>query len=281
MNRITTENTPHNTAHKIDWNELWKESVNKLPKKNNSKSWDKIAPQFDQWMKKDDYPQELINHIQVESSDSILDIGCGNGVITIPIAQKARSVTAMDISGKMIELLRENAADRNLSNIKFTNKGIEDVTVEEIGPHDVVVASRSLNGIPDIKPELEKINKIAQKYVYITLWGVDNRKFESEMAELLGRESYQHPDYTIVYNLLHEMGIEAKIRFLKSNTRNYYSNIDEALDRIKWRIGDLNKEEESLIKEHLLTTLTKNPDGSLSYSRNNSKWVLIWWEKST
>jgi hypothetical protein len=70
------------------------------------------------------------------------------------------------------------------------------------------------------------------------------------------------------------------VEFLKSNTRNYYSNIDEALDRIKWRIGDLNKEEESLIKEHLQTTLTKNSDGSLSYSRNNSKWVLIWWEKS-
>jgi hypothetical protein len=32
---------------------------------------------------------------------------------------------------------------------------------------------------------------------------------ESEMAELLGKKSYQHPDYTIVYNLLHEMGIQA------------------------------------------------------------------------
>ena len=279
MNKITTNN-PNYSKDRIDWNELWKEAVNKLPKKNNSKSWDKIAPQFDQWMKKDDYPQELLSKIQVESGDTVLDIGCGNGVITIPLAQKASSVTAMDISMNMIELLQDNAANHNLSNIKFINEGIEDVKAGEIGYHDVVVASRSLNGIADIKPELEKINKIAQKYVYITLWGVDNREFESRMAELLGRESYHHPDYTIVYNLLHEMGIQANVEFLKSNTRNYYSNIDEALDRIKWRIGDLNKEEESLIKEHLETTLTKNPDGSLSYSRNNSKWVLIWWEKS-
>jgi len=280
VNKITTNNHNYSKDIKIDWNELWKEAVNKLPKKNNSKSWDKIAPQFDQWMKKDDYPQELLSKIQVESGDTVLDIGCGNGVITIPLAQKASSVTAMDISMNMIELLQDNAANYNLSNIKFINKGIEDVKAGEIGYHDVVVASRSLNGIADIKPELEKINKIAQKYVYITLWGVDNRKFESKMAELLGRESYNHPNYTIVHNLLHEIGIQANVEFLKSNTRNYYSNIDEALDRIKWRIGDLNEEEESLIKEHLKTTLTKNPDGSLSYSRNNSKWVLIWWEKS-
>ena len=279
MNKITTNN-PNYSKDRIDWNELWKEAVNKLPKKNNSKSWDKIAPQFDQWMKKDDYPQELLSKIQVESGDTVLDIGCGNGVITIPLAQKASSVTAMDISMNMIELLQDNAANHNLSNIKFINEGIEDVKAGEIGYHDVVVASRSLNGIADIKPELEKINKIAQKYVYITLWGVDNREFESRMAELLGRESYNHPDYTILHNLLHEMGIQANVEFLKSNTRNYYSNIDEALDRIKWRIGDLNEEEESLIKEHLKTTLAKNPDGSLSYSRNNSKWVLIWWEKS-
>ena len=279
VNKITTNNTNY-SKDRIDWNELWKEAVNKLPKKNNSKSWDKIAPQFDQWMKKDDYPQELLSKIQVESGNTVLDIGCGNGVITIPLAQKASSVTAMDISMNMIELLQDNAAKHNLSNLKFINKGIEDVKAGEIGYHDVVVASRSLNGIADIKPELEKINKIAQKYVYITLWGVDNREFESRMAEILERESYHHPDYTIVYNLLHEMGIQANVEFLKSNTRNYYSNIDEALDRIKWRIGDLNEEEESLIKEHLQTTLTKNPDGSLSYSRNNSKWVLIWWEKS-
>lgn len=229
---------------------------------------------------KDDYPQELISKIKIETGDTVLDIGCGNGVITIPLAIKARSITALDISARMLDILKEKAVAGNLSNIKFINKGIEDVEADEIGYHDVVVASRSLNGIPDIQPELEKINKIARKYVYMTLWGVDNRKFESEMAELLGRESYQHPDYTIVYNLLCEMGVRANVEFMKSNTRNYYSNMREALDRIQWRIGDLDEDEEFLIKEHLSKTLTKHPDGSFSYSRNDSKWVLIWWGKS-
>jgi len=272
---ITHEKLPENPC-KVDWNQLWKEQVEKLPKKKDL--WNSIAPQFNEWMDKDDYPAEFISKIKIEPNDTVLDVGCGNGAITIPLAQKARSVTALDSSTRMLEFLGKKAD--HPSNIHMINKGLEEVDAQEIGYHDVVVASRSLNGIADIQAQLEKLDRIARKYVYITLWGVDNRKFENEMAELLGRESHQNPEYILVYNILYEMGIQANVEFLKSNTRNHYSNMDEALDRIKWRIGDLDEGEKSIIKKHLERVLTRNSDGSLTYTRTNSKWVLIWWEKS-
>jgi len=272
---ITHEKLPENPC-KVDWNQLWKEQVEKLPKKKDL--WNSIAPQFNEWMDKDDYPAEFISKIKIEPNDTVLDVGCGNGAITIPLAQKARSVTALDSSTRMLEFLGKKAG--HPSNIHMINKGLEEVDAQEIGYHDVVVASRSLNGIADIQAQLEKLDRIARKYVYITLWGVDNRKFENEMAELLGRESHQNPEYILVYNILYEMGIQANVEFLKSNTRNHYSNMDEALDRIKWRIGDLDEGEKSIIKKHLERVLTRNSDGSLTYTRTNSKWVLIWWEKS-
>lgn len=275
MRPITHEKLPENPC-KVDWNQLWKEQVEKLPKKKDL--WNSIAPQFNEWMDKDDYPAEFISKIKIEPNDTVLDVGCGNGAITIPLAQKARSVTALDSSTRMLEFLGKKAG--HPSNIQMINKGLEEVDAQEIGYHDVVVASRSLNGIADIQAQLEKLDSIARKYVYITLWGVDNRKFENEMAELLGRESHQNPEYILVYNILYEMGIQANVEFLKSNTRNHYSNMDEALDRIKWRIGDLDEGEKSIIKKHLERVLTRNSDGSLTYTRTNSKWVLIWWEKS-
>lgn len=276
---IKRENPKLSRDPKTDWNTIWKEAVERLPKKETPTSWNKIATKFDQWMEKDDYPKEMVSKIKVDDGDTVLDIGCGNGTITIPLAKKARSVTALDISAKMLDLLKDKAASENLSNIKCINKDIVDVEAEEIGHHDVVVASRSLNGITDIKREMEKINQIAGKYVFMTIWGKHNRAFESEIAHLLGREIYEHPDYTIVLNILHEMGINAHSEPLQSNTRNFYSDMEEALDRIQWRVGDLNKEEKNIVKEHLTKTLIKNPDGSLSYTRSNSKWVLIWWEK--
>lgn len=279
MNPIKTDNTNLNRDSKLEWNAIWKEAVEKLPKKETPKSWNKIATQFDQWMKNDDYPQEMVSKIKVGKEDTVLDIGCGNGTITIPLAKKARSVTALDISTKMLDLLQEKAAAEHLSNIDSINKNIVDLEADEIGPHDVVVASRSLNGISNIKHELEKINQIAGKYVFITIWGKHNRAFESEIAHLLGREIYEHPDYTIILNILKELGINAQSEPLKSNTRNFYSDMEEALDRIEWRVGDLNREEKLIVEEHLSKMLTKNADGSLSYTRSSSKWVLIWWKK--
>ncbi len=265
--------------YKVDWNHLWNQSLENLPKKNKKESWDNIAPKFDKWMEKDDYPRKILSIIKTEPSDSVLDIGCGNGVITIPLAQKANKVTAMDISGKMLEILAKKAEDSDLKNIDIINQRLEDLKASEIGKHDVVVASRSLNGVSNIQKELEKINEIAQKYVYITLWGVDNRKFEREIAKILGKKSHQHPDYIYVYNMLHQMGIYANVEMLECNTRNYYSNIEEALERLRWRIGDLNKDDESILRGYLEKKMIKTPDGSISFSKGKADWVLIWWKK--
>lgn len=278
MNQINTKDKL-SKAVKVDWNAIWKESVKNLQEKGSSKSWDKIAPKFDNWMTKDDYPREMVSKVKLEIDDTVLDIGCGNGSITIPLAKKSKSLTALDLSSRMLDILKENAAAENLSNIKYINKGLEEMDANEIGPHDVIVASRSLNGIANIKTELAKINHIAQKYVYLTFRGHGNREFYNEIAELLGRKHKQHPEYNIVLNILKDLGIKAHWEQMKSNTRNFYSNLDEALERIEWRVGDLNEEEKLKVKEHLSKVLTKNSDGSFSFLRNSSKWILIWWEK--
>lgn len=230
-------------------------------------------------MDNDDYPAEMVNLVKVEEGNTVLDIGCGNGTITIPMAKKAKSVTALDLSPQMIDILQENVEAEKLSNIKYINSCIEQLSANELGPHDVVVASRSMNGIRNIKPELEKINQIAQKRVYLTLWGTGGREFEGEIAELLGRKTNQHPEYTIVLKILDELGIDAHWKPMECNTRNFYSTMDEALERIEWRVGELNDAEKRKVKNHLLNVLTQNPDGSFSYLRNSSKWILVWWEK--
>jgi len=265
---------------KTHWNTIWKETVLKMPHKDDSKSWDNIAPKFNQWMEKDDYPRELVSKIKIEEGDTVFDIGCGNGAITIPLAKKAKSVTALDSSVKMLDILKEKATAEKLTNIKILNERIEDVKTSEIGPHEVVLASRSLNGIPDIQKELEKINEISQKHVYLTLWGEGNREFENEISKLLRRETHKHPHYTIVLNILQEMGILANAVPLESDTRNFYSNMEETLDRIEWRVGEMNEDEKVLVKKHLSKVMVKEPDGGFSYSQSNSKWILVSWAKN-
>jgi len=263
-----------------DWNELWNNALQKLPKKN-SRSWDNVASKFKKQKGKNDYPKKLLEKIKLESQDTVLDIGCGSGVITIPIAQKVKNVTALDISRKMIELLEKKAAEEILSNINPVNRRLEDVLLNrDIEHHDVVVASRSLNGVYNIKQILEEINKLAKKYVYITLWGANSIKFQNEISKIIGRDFHQHPTYIYAYNMLYELGIYANVEMLEYDNSSYYSSVDEAIETFRWKIINLNQREEDILRKYLTEKMVKLPDSTFKFPHNKPDWALIWWKKN-
>ena len=264
---------------KLDWNRLWNEALEKLPKKN-SRSWDNVAPKFKKTKGKNDYSKKILEKIKLEPEDTVLDIGCGSGNITIPLARKAKKVTALDISRKMLQLLEENAAENDLSNIDPLNRRLEDVLLNrDIEPHDVVIASRSLNGVYNIKQVLEEINEIAKKYVYITLWGANNVKFQNEISKIIGREFHEHPTYIYVYNMLYELGIYANIEILEYDNSSYYSSIDDAIETFRWKMVNLNQREEDILREYLSGKMVKLHDSKFKFPHNKPDWTLIWWKK--
>lgn len=75
------------------------------------------------------------------------------------------------------------------------------------------------------------------------------------------------------------MGIYANVEMLECKMKPTYSNLNEAIDFLKWRIADLTNEEESLLREYLHKTMIRNEDGVLQYPYDKSDWVLIWWKK--
>ena len=114
----------------------------------------------------------------------------------------------------MLEILNQRAKEQNINNVKTILKPLEDITYEEIGSHDVVLASRSLNGIIPIKKTLETINKIANKYVFITLFGPENWKIEGDFNEYIGHENKQFPGHNYLFNILFNLGIYANVERL-------------------------------------------------------------------
>jgi ubiquinone/menaquinone biosynthesis C-methylase UbiE len=265
--------------HEIDWNLLWNKDVKNLPKIQNNEAWDKIAPHFDRWMAYDDYPQMVVEKINTNPEYTVLDIGCGNGAVTIPIAKKVKSVTAMDLSSEMIGFLMKNAGKEGLSNINCIHSTWEKAEIDTLGEFDVVIASRSLGGVLDIKKELNKIDEVAKKYVYITMWGAKARGFEKNVNEVIGRQFRKHPDYMYVVNILYQMGISANVEMLDCKKHPCYADMDEVLNLVKWRIHDLNEEEEKLLREYLAREMVKDENGMLQYLHDKSDWVLIWWKK--
>ena len=261
----------------IDWAYFWRKKLE--AKKDRGKDWNKAAPNFGKSARKDDYHTRLIEKINVSKDDTILDLGCGEGSITIPLAKRAKSVTGVDSAYKMLEILNEKAQKEGIGNIKTIEEDLTKITIDNVGKHDIIVASRSLNGVLDIKETIANINEIADKYVYITLFGPNNWKIEREFYESIDKEYFEFPSHRYFFNILIDMGIYPNVENLNIGQERQYESVEEAMESGKWRLDSLNDNEKEELRKYLGDILEENEDGKLSNPNDKADWVLYWWKK--
>lgn len=260
----------------VDWVKFWGERLeNKI-----NKDWDKAAPGFYKRTRKDDYQDALFDKLILDKNDTVLDVGCGEGSITIPIAKKVKKVIGVDSSPKMLEYLEKRAIENDVENIETILKPIEEITYEDIGDVDVVVCSRSLNGIIPIDKTLEELNKIANKYVFITIFGPENKKIEKDFENEIGIKTEDFPNYNYFFNIMFNLGIYANIERFDLNNYREYDSIDEAAGNGKFRTDLYNDNEKELLKEYLKRVLTYNEETEKYYNvKDKADWILIWWKQ--
>jgi 2-polyprenyl-3-methyl-5-hydroxy-6-metoxy-1,4-benzoquinol methylase len=90
---------------------------------------DRIAKYFD-WVEKKDEPINLKiiekTKTLINSSDTVLDFGCGSGTTAIAIASSVNKINGIDNSSKMIELAKGKAEVNKIGNIDFEHATIFD-----------------------------------------------------------------------------------------------------------------------------------------------------------
>ena len=260
----------------VDWEGFWAE---RLEGKVN-KDWDKAAPGFYRRTRKDDYQDALFDMLILDEDDVVLDVGGGEGSVTIPIAKRVKKVIGLDSSPKMLKYLEKRAADNNIDNIETILKPIEEISYDEIGDVDVVVCSRSLNGIMPIGNVLSELNKIANKYVFITIFGPENKKIEKDFDRELGIKTEDFPDYNYFFNILFNIGIYANVERFDLNNYREYDSIEDAMDNGKFRLDLYSDEEKIKLKDYLERILTKDSKtGKLYNVKDKADWVMVWWKK--
>ena len=125
--------------------------------------WDKEAYAVNenstQWA---ELTKKQLKKLSLSSEVTILDVGAGTGRMTLPMAKRAKHVTALEPSEKMLAILREDARKRGIVNINYINKSLEELDAS--ASYDLVVASFSLF-MSDIKSALIKMNTLAAKRV--------------------------------------------------------------------------------------------------------------------
>jgi ubiquinone/menaquinone biosynthesis C-methylase UbiE len=78
-----------------------------------------LAPVYDfTFLKLPGYRQaarDLIGRLEVSTEDAALDVGCGTGLLTLPLAEHAGRVVGLDLSPSMLEKLAAKAARQGLT----------------------------------------------------------------------------------------------------------------------------------------------------------------------
>jgi peptidoglycan/xylan/chitin deacetylase (PgdA/CDA1 family)/SAM-dependent methyltransferase len=85
----------------------------------------------------------------LQKTDAVLEIGAGTGRFTLELANYSREVLAVDLSGRMLEILRQKAENAGVSNIRTLQGDIRQMDLE--GVFDVICAFSCLEYINDLE----------------------------------------------------------------------------------------------------------------------------------
>ncbi|MEV4313240.1 methyltransferase domain-containing protein [Actinocrispum sp. NPDC049592] len=79
--------------------------------------WAKRADRIDEGVR--GYHDQLLDAAEITGTDTVLDIGCGSGQTARDAARRAKAVTGIDLSARMLELGRRLATGEHLTNVEF------------------------------------------------------------------------------------------------------------------------------------------------------------------
>ena len=95
---------------------------------------------------------EIKQQVYELSTKSILDFGGGTGLIALPLAKQAKSVTLVDISEKMLEQARIKIKNQKLENIDLIHQDLLHKPLEQT--FDLIIVSRVLHNMPNLDDSL-------------------------------------------------------------------------------------------------------------------------------
>jgi 23S rRNA (uracil1939-C5)-methyltransferase len=107
--------------------------------------------------------------LDIQPQDRVLDLFCGMGNFTLPLAKAAASVVGVEGVPALVEKARENAALNGLQNVTFFHENLEeDVTRQAWAKHgfDKILLDPARAGAPGVMAHIIKL--APQRVVYVS-----------------------------------------------------------------------------------------------------------------
>jgi 2-polyprenyl-3-methyl-5-hydroxy-6-metoxy-1,4-benzoquinol methylase len=114
---------------------------------------------------------------------SILDIGCGNGLISIPYLN-GNKVTFLDVSGKMLEIAQSNIPNENIKNASFRNEDL--FCYQPDFKFDIIICMGVVAHIEDTGRFYTKIKDLLEINGIIIIQNTNKNNMISQFIHIIG-----------------------------------------------------------------------------------------------
>ncbi|RJP68853.1 MAG: bifunctional 2-polyprenyl-6-hydroxyphenol methylase/3-demethylubiquinol 3-O-methyltransferase UbiG [Comamonadaceae bacterium] len=118
---------------------------------------------------------------------TVLDIGCGGGILSDSMARKGAQVTGIDLSVKALRVAQLHALEAGTVNVRYEEISAEAIALERPGEFDVVTCMEMLEHVPDPASVVQACATLVKPGGWV-FFSTLNRNPKSFLFAILGAE---------------------------------------------------------------------------------------------
>jgi ubiquinone/menaquinone biosynthesis C-methylase UbiE len=119
-----------------------------------------------------DIAAAISEEILLTAAMDVLDFGCGTGLLTLHLQPVVHSITGVDSSRGMIDVLKAKIGRENLPNIKTQYLDTEKGDILK-GSYHLIVSGMTIHHIKEIRPLLDQFYRILMPSGYLCIADLD------------------------------------------------------------------------------------------------------------
>lgn len=279
-----------------DWNALWRQKQSLYSNAHGADYWNARARTYTTKDAPNSYTARFLEAAQLLPGDTVLDMGCGTGNLTIPMAEAGHQVMAADFSSGMLAKLEAAVRKSGLHGCVRTLQLAWDDDWEAAGlregQFDVCFASRSI-ATENLLGALAKLDWAARRRACITLpYGASPRS-DDRMLKEIGFDVQPSYDGAYALAMLSALGRLPSVSHIPTTRTDVFANFDEAFERYHRMAAEYGRgagvdiPEASLaarvrawLDDNLVSAADASAPGALTLTRpRESYWTCICWDK--